>query len=206
MMHIHKQGSTMTKFLNRESSYDIQPLILSRISWRAFSEERLSEEELMSLFEAARWAPSSYNNQPWRFTYVRRGDPEWHTFYDVLIPFNQAWTKNADTLVLVVSKNNFEHNNKPSATARFDTGAAWMSLALEAHSRNITTHGMQGFDYDEIKRRLNIPDGFTVEAMIAIGKPGNKESLPPEISEKEVPSTRKPLKEIIAHGKFNFTP
>ncbi len=194
----------MTKFMNRESSHDIQPFILSRVSSRAFSDERLTEEELMSLFEAARWAPSSYNNQPWRFVYTRRGDPEWNTFYDVLIDFNKAWTKNADTLVLVVSRNNFEHNNKPSQTARFDTGAAWMNLAIEAHARNIVTHGMQGFDYEAIKRNLHIPDGFTVEAMIAIGKPGNKENLPPEIREREVPSDRKPLQEMISRGKFSF--
>jgi nitroreductase len=194
----------MTKFLNRESSYDIQPLILSRVSSRAFSDERLTEDELFSLFEAARWAPSSYNNQPWRFVYARRGEPEWNILFDVLIDFNKSWTKNADTLVLVISRNNFEHNNKPAHTARFDTGAAWMSLAFEAHARNLVTHGMQGFDYAAIKNKLNIPDEFTVEAMIAIGKPGDKEKLPPEIREKEIPSTRKPLKEIISCGKFNF--
>lgn len=194
----------MTKFMNRESSHDILPLILSRVSFRAFSDERLTEEELMSLFEAARWAPSSYNNQPWRFVYARRGDKDWNALYDVLIDFNKTWTKNADTLVVVVSKNNFEHNNKPTRTAQFDTGAAWMSLALEAHARNIITHGMQGFNYEAIKKNLQIPDGFTVEAMIAIGKPGNKENLPPDIRDKEVPSTRKPLNEIVSKGSFPF--
>lgn len=194
----------MTQFMNRKSTYDIQPLLLSRVSWRAFSEDRLTEEELMSLFEAARWAPSSYNNQPWRFVYARRGEPEWNSLFDFLVDFNKSWTKNADTLVLVVSKNNFEHNNKPSPTARFDTGAAWMNLALEAHARNIVAHGMQGFDYEAIKNKLGIPDEFTIEAMIAIGKPGDKENLPEDIRNKEIPSDRKPLKEIISHGHFTF--
>ncbi len=194
----------MTKFLNRESQYPILPLILSRVSFRAFSDERLSEEELMALFEAARWAPSSYNNQPWRFIFARRGEKEWDTLFNVLIDFNKAWTKNADTLILVISRNNFEYNNKPSVTARFDTGAAWMSLALEAHARNIIAHGMQGFDYDLIKKNLQIPDTFTVEAMIAIGKPGNKDNLPPEIKKEEVPSIRKPLQDLIAKGQFSF--
>ena len=194
----------MTQFLNRKSTYPILPLLLSRVSSRAFSEERLSEDELMSLFEAARWAPSSYNNQPWRFVYARRGGTGWDTFFSVLIEFNKTWCASADTLALVVSRNNFEHNNKPSVTARFDTGAAWMSLAVEAKARNIIAHGMQGFDYAAIRKALQIPDSFTVEAMIAIGKPGKAETLPPEIREKEVPSDRKPLTEIVSKGIFPF--
>src|SRR5262249_16256267 len=134
-----------TTFLNRESTYPIEKFFLSRVSSRAFSDERLSENELMTLFEAARWAPSSYNNQPWRFIYARRGEPEWDTLFSVLVDFNKSWCKRADTLVLAISRNNFEHNNKPAHTSRFDTGAAWMSLALEAHARNIIAHGMEGF-------------------------------------------------------------
>ncbi len=194
----------MTKFLNRESLYPILPILLSRFSSRAFSEERLTEDELMALFEAARWAPSSYNNQPWRFVYVRRGEKEWDTLFNVLIDFNKSWCSKADTLVAVISRNEFEHNNKPAHTSHFDTGAAWMSLALEAHARNIVAHGMEGFDYDALKRNLQIPDSFTVEAMIAIGKQGNKEELSEELKKREVPSTRKPLTEIIAKGTFPF--
>jgi nitroreductase len=194
-----------TTFLNRKSTFPVEPLILSRVSSRAFDKDnRLSEEELMSLFEAARWAPSSFNNQPWRFVYARRGDKDWDTLFNVLGDFNKSWCKNADTLVVAISHNNFEHNNKPSVTSRFDTGSAWMSLALEAHAKNIIAHGMEGFDYAAIKKALQIPDTFTVEAMIAIGKPGKKEELPPKIQANEVPSTRKPLNEIISKGKFTF--
>lgn len=195
----------MTKFLNRESTYPVLPLLLSRVSYRAFSNERLSEEELMSLFEAARWAPSSYNNQPWRYVYARRGDAAWETFFNVLIDWNKKWCANADTLILICSRKNFEHNNKPSVTARFDTGASWMGLALEAHSRNIIAHGMQGFDYEAIREAFQIPDSFTVEAMVAVGKPGDSQSLPPEMREKEVPSTRKPLQDIVSKGAFPFS-
>lgn len=194
----------MTTFENRESTYPIQPLLLSRVSSRAFSEERLTEEELLALFEAARWAPSSYNNQPWRFVYARRGEQEWETLFNVLVEFNKSWCKNADTLVAAISRKNFEHNNKPSTTASFDTGSAWMSLALEAHSRNIIAHGMEGFDYEGLKKALNIPDSFKIEAMIAIGKAGNKESLPEALKEKEKPSLRKPLSDILAKGHFPF--
>ena len=195
----------MTKFLNRESTHPIQPAFLSRISYHAFSEERLSDEELASLFEAARWAPSSYNAQPWRFSYSRRGDREWETFFNVLVEFNKLWCKHADTLIVVASKNRFEFNGQIAPTSHFDTGAAWMSLALEAEARNILTHGMQGFDYEAIKKSLKISDDFTVEAMIAIGKHGQTERLPEELQAKEVPSTRKPLEAIVARGYFPFT-
>jgi nitroreductase len=197
-------GFFMTKFVNRESAYPIQPLLLSRVSSRAFGEERLTEDELMTLFEAARWAPSSFNGQPWRFVYARRGEKEWETLFNVLTDFNKSWCKNADTLVVAVSRNNFEKNNKPARTSHFDTGSAWMSLALEAHARNIVTHGMEGFDYDAIKKALAIPEGFTVEAMIAIGKPGNIDTLPEKLQEMEFPSTRKPLNEMISKGNFPF--
>lgn len=194
----------MTKYINRTSTYPILALLLSRISSRAFSEDRLTEEELMSLFEAARWAPSSYNNQPWRFVYARRGETEWDTLFNVLVDFNKSWCKNADTLVAVISSNQFEHNHKPSRTSQFDAGAAWMSLALEAHARNIIAHGMEGFDYDALRKSLHIPDSYTINAMIAIGKAGDKEELPKELKEKETPSNRKPLSEIVAKGKFSF--
>lgn len=194
----------MTKFETRESTYPIQPLILSRVSSRAFSEERLTEEELLALFEAARWAPSSYNNQPWRFVYARRGDPEWEVFFNALVDGNKAWCKNADTLVAVVSHKNFEHNNKPSRTSSFDVGAAWMALALEAHARNLVTHAMEGFDYEKLRDGLKIPESFKVEAMVAIGKLGDKTKLPEAIREREKPTPRKPLKDIVAKGHFPF--
>jgi nitroreductase len=194
----------MTKFLNRESSHPIQELLLSRVSWRSFSDERLTEDELMSLFEAARWAPSSYNNQPWRFVYARRGDSHWETLFSFLGDFNKKWVVKADTLVLVIARNNFLKNGKPCRTAQFDTGSAWMSLAVEAHARGITTHGMEGFDYDKARKTLNIPDTFTVLAMVAIGKPGKKEDLPEELKKDEEPSNRRPLSEMISNGTFSF--
>lgn len=194
----------MTKYMNRQSTYPILALLISRVSSRAFSQERLSEEELMTLFEAARWAPSAYNNQPCRFLFARRGDKEWESFFDTLVDFNKSWCKNADTLVAVISRNNFTHNNKPSRTAPFDTGAAWMSLALEAHARNIVAHAMEGFNYDALKKNLDIPDSYTIQAMIAIGKKGDKEALPTELKEREVASDRRPLSSIISEGKFSF--
>jgi nitroreductase len=194
----------MTKFENRQSTYPIDELLLSRVSSRAFSLERLTEEQLMSLFEAARWAPSSYNSQPWRFIYARKGDKEWDILFDALVEFNKSWCKDADTLVLVVSRKFFEMNDKLSRTASFDAGAAWMSLALEAHENNIVAHAMSGFDYDKLQKELSIPDTYILEAMIAIGKKGSKDHLSSELKAMEKPSERKPLNEIISKGTFSF--
>ncbi len=193
----------MTTFLNRESAFPIESLFLSRISYRSFSKEKLSEEERMTLFEAARWAPSSYNGQPWRFIYVCREDKEWEMLFETLVDFNKEWCKEADTLVVVISKQ--KHDDKPSKTASFDTGAAWMSLALEATARNIIAHAMEGFSYKAVKEKLLIPDEYKVEAMIAIGKPGKKEDLSEELQKMEVPSLRNPLEKIVFRGSFSFT-
>lgn len=188
----------------RKADYPINPLILNRWSPRSMTGDPISEEDLMSLFEAARWAPSSYNAQPWRFLYAKKNTPEWPLFFNLMIEFNQSWTKNAAVLVVVISSKNFEHNNKPSHTHSFDTGAAWMCLALEASARGLVTHGMEGFDYSRATKDLEIPDSYQVEAMVAIGKRAPKEALSEDLQKKEIPSSRKSTKEFIKAGKFTF--
>jgi len=187
---------------NRRSDYPISSFILNRWSPRAMSGEPIPKEQLFSLFEAARWAPSCYNNQPWIFIYGLRGTPEWKTLHELQVPFNQEWTANSSALVLIVSKNNFYHNNKPAATHSFDTGAAWMALALEGSQQGLVVHGMQGFDYAGAKEKLKIPSDYTVEAMIAIGKPAPKETLSAELQKKEFPSLRKPITDFVMEGVF----
>lgn len=186
----------------RKSKYPVNPLILNRWSPRAMSGEFLSEKELMTLFEAARWAPSSYNNQPWRFIFATRDSKDWDILFNLLVDFNKSWTKTASALVVAISRKNFEYNNKLSITHSFDTGSAWENLALQATSMNLVAHGMEGFDYDRAKKELNIPDDYAVEMMFAVGKPGKKEDLSPELQAKEIISDRKPLNEIIFQGKF----
>ncbi len=188
--------------MKRKSAYPVDDMILNRWSPRAMSGEAMTEEELMALFEAARWAPSSYNNQPWRFIYAQRDTPEWQTMFDFLVPFNQDWAKNAGALVVIVSKNNFAHNEKPSRTHAFDTGAAWQNMALQGHKDDLVVHAMEGFDYDKAKTVLGVPDGYTIHAMVAVGKPGNKEDLSKELQEKEQPSDRKPIEAFISQGRF----
>src|SRR4029078_11894902 len=131
----------------RKPTYPINPLILNRWSPRSMSGEALNDDEIMSLFEAARWAPSSSNNQPWRFIYAQRNSEHWNRFFNLLMEPNKVWAKNAAILVVVISRKNFEFNEKPAVTHQFDTGSAWENLALEASSRDIVAHGMQGFDY-----------------------------------------------------------
>ena len=162
----------------------------------------MSEEELMPLFEAARWAPSSFNSQPWRFIYAKRNTEDWNVLFNLMGEFNQSWAKNASVLVVVISRKFFEHNEKPSRTHSFTTGSVWQNLALEASSRGLVAHGMEGFDYEKARKDLEVPDDYDIEAMIAIGKKGKKDFLPEELQKIETPSNRKPLKDIIMEGKF----
>ncbi len=187
----------------RKPEYDVAPLFYTRWSPRAMSGEEMAKEELMPLFEAAKWAPSSYNNQPWRFIVaVTKEDKE--KFMEFLGDFNRQWCKNASALVVIVSSKVFEFNGQPSITHSFDTGAAWGALCLEGGRRGLVVHGMQGFDYDKVKSVLNIGDNYTVEAMCAIGKMGKKSVLPKEMREKEVPSQRKSVQEIVSFGTFKW--
>ena len=162
----------------------------------------MTEEELLPLFEAARWAPSSYNNQPWIFIYAHRDTPEWKPIFDLMIEFNQSWTKNAAVLLVIISKKTYYKNGKPSRTHSYDTGSAWMALALEGSSRGYVVHGMEGFDYDQAQKTLQIPDDYQVEAMAAIGKRAPKEKLPPELQARESPTPRLPVQQIIMKGRF----
>src|SRR5580765_1377773 len=186
----------------RTTEYPINPLILNRWSPRSMTGEELGDDVIMSLFEAARWAPSSFNNQPWRFIYAKRNTGYWDRLFNLLVDANKTWAKNAALLAVVISRKNFEFNEKPARTHQFDAGSAWENLALEASSRGIVAHGMQGFDYEKAKTELGIPADFEVMAMIAIGKRGPKENLPTELQDKEKPSDRKALKDIIMEGTY----
>jgi nitroreductase len=188
----------------RESEYPVDELFLDRWSPRAMSGEPVSEEELMTLFEAARWAPSSFNNQPWRILYARRDTEHWPVFLGLLVEGNRSWAKDGAALLLFVSKETFDHNSQPYPTHSFDTGAAWENLALQATLGGLVAHGMQGFDYERARAELNIPEGFRVEAMAVVGRPGDPSKLPEKMRARETPSDRKPLSEITREGPFNF--
>jgi len=188
--------------VKRQADHPIDKLFLDRWSPRAMTGEPISNEDLMSLFEAARWAPSSYNNQPWRMLYAPRDSEHWQTFFDLMIEFNQSWAKDAAVLVLFISKTHFVFNGKPSVTHSFDTGAAWQNLALQGALKGLVVHGMQGFDYERARTALSIPEGYEVEAMVAIGRPAAPETLPEDLRSREEPSDRRKLEETICEGPF----
>ncbi len=188
----------------RKADHPIDNMFLDRWSPRAMTGETISQEDLMTLFEAARWAPSSYNNQPWRMLFARRDSKHWSLFFDLLVVFNQSWAKNAGALVLLISRTHFDFNGEPAVTHSFDTGAAWENLALQGWLKGFVVHGMQGFDYERAKTALNIPEGFQVEAMAAIGKPADPATLSQDLLEKEAPSDRRKLEETICEGPFCF--
>jgi len=185
----------------RKPENDVDELFISRWSPRAMSGGEINEATLKTLFEAAHWAPSSNNNQPWRFIYARRNTPYWDTFFNLMNEGNQVWAKNAAVLIVVISKTTFD-SGKPARTHSYDAGAAWVSLALQGSLKNLVVHGMQGFDYDKAKEVLQVPSDYQVEAMIAIGKHGKKEDLPDYQQEREFPSPRKSLAEIAMEGNF----
>lgn len=188
----------------RRPEYPVDDIFVDRWSPRAMSGEEIGETELMSLFEAARWAPSSYNNQPWRILYARRDSAHWPLFFDLLVESNRAWARNAAVLLVLISKTTFDHNGKPSITHSFDTGAAWQNLALQGFSRGYVVHGMQGFSYERAREELHIPTEYRVEAMAAIGKPGRKEELPGELQQREAPNDRRGLRNTVCNGPFSF--
>ena len=192
--------SNMSDF--RKPGHDISPIFVNRWSPRAMSGEEITKEELMRLFEAARWAPSSMNNQPWRFLFAMRNTEHWEKFFNLLSPNNQTWCKNAAALIVVVSKTTFDFNGKPARTHSYDTGAAWVSLALQGSFMGLVVHGMQGFDYDRAKSELKVGDEYQVEAMAAIGRPGDRRDLPTALEQREFPSDRKKLDELVFEGGF----
>jgi len=186
----------------RTPQYPIDSFFADRWSPRSLVPEPIPEADLFSLFEAARWSPSSFNNQPWRILYARRESPEWPLFFDLLAEANQPWAKDASVLLLFVSHTCFDHNGKPSPTHSFDCGAAWQSLALQASLKGYVAHGIGGFDTARARTVLEVPDAFQVEAMAALGRQGPKEALSEELQKREHPNQRRPLVETIAEGKF----
>ena len=188
----------------RKADHPIEPLLLDRWSPRAMSGEEISNDDLMRLFEAARWAPSSFNAQQWRALYARRGNEHWPTFLGLLVEGNKAWAQNAAVLIVFISRKTFEYNNEPSISHSYDTGAAWENFALQGFHQGLVVHGMEGFDYERARTELKIPEAFQVEAMAAVGKPGAKETLPEKLQAKESPNDRRKLTDSICEGPFRF--
>ncbi|MFM0739598.1 nitroreductase family protein [Paraburkholderia xenovorans] len=196
----------MTTSNLRTADHAIDRQFLDRWSPRAFTSDTISEATLLTLFEAARWAPSSYNSQPWRFVYARRDTPHWERFLTFLNEFNQSWAKHAAAIVIVLSKSTFTPPGGaaeiPAPTHSFDTGAAWGYLALQASLSGWHAHGLAGIEREIIRRELAVPDAYSIEAAIAIGRAGDKTSLPEALQAREVQSQRNPLSAIASEGRL----
>jgi len=188
----------------RVPDYPINPLFIDRWSRRSFTGEEIGDEAIFTLFEAARWAPSAMNSQPWRFIYSKRGDASWDVFLDLLSERNRAWAQKAAVIVVIVSTQNFDYKGTPVPlnNASLDTGAAWASLAFQAQFSQLSTRAIGGFDRDKARQVLKVPEGYVVEVAVAIGRPGPVDLLPDEFRAQETPSSRNPLKHTVAHGEF----
>lgn len=189
---------------HRKADHPVEPLFLNRWSPRAFDGSEIPETDLKTILEAARWAPSAYNVQPWRFVYSLRGDDSWPEFPNLLDEFNRSWADKASALVIVLSDTLMpeEFGGKASGFNSFDTGAAWAHLALQASMMGYATHAMAGILPDRIRSALNIPDRFKIEIAIAIGRQADSAALPEALREREKPSPRRPLGETAFRGVF----
>jgi nitroreductase len=193
----------------RKSEFAIDPIFINRWSPRAFTGEAIDESALFTLFEAARWAPSANNSQPWRFIYALRDSAAWPVFFELLNDNNRRWAANASVLVVLVSKTTHVRSGdtEPSHLRNhsFDSGAAWANLALQALHSGWRTHAIGGFNRERAHEVLGVPEGYSVEVAIAIGRQAEHASLPPDLQEREHPNQRKPIGKFVAEGRFAFT-
>jgi nitroreductase len=187
----------------RKPAYPIDPLFVDRWSPRAMSSESIEVDALMTLFEAARWAPSSFNTQPWRMLYALRDTAQWPLFFDLLTDTNKAWASHGGALVLFVSKTHHD-DGKPSITHVFDAGAAWQNFALQGWRSGLVVHGMQGFDYELARAALAIPDTYRIEMMAVVGRPGALDALSEYQRGREFPKDRRPIEHTVCEGAFRF--
>jgi nitroreductase len=189
------------------TDHPVHDLIVKRWSPRAFSEKPVAPEVLRSLFEAARWAASSFNDQPWSYIVATHDDKEnFAKMVGVLMDMNAAWAKNAPVLAISVARKAFKHNGARNPVALHDVGAANAQLTMEATSRGLLVHQMAGFHHDKAREAFGIPEGWEPVSAIAIGYPGDPETLPEQLRKPELaPRTRKPLTEFVMAGHWGHT-
>ena len=185
----------------RQSTHSIHPQFLNRWSPRAFENKPVSEAQVLNVLEAARWAPSASNLQPWRFVYAVKGTPEFDGLLSTLVEFNQGWAQHAGALLYVLSLTTVD-GKQPAAWHSFDAGAAWMALALEAHHQGLVAHAMAGIDPAAAAKTLGTPDIVKIEAAVALGYQGQADSLPDFLKEREAPSDRFPLDQVAFKGAY----
>jgi nitroreductase len=198
----HAERVTPTRVIasnGRSSELPLQRLFLERRSSRAFAGEAISRRHIATLLEAARWAPSSFNEQPWRFVVASRDSARWNDFLSWLSESNRVWCERAAALVLVAAR----AGSGPRTPHDFDTGAAWAHLALQAAALGLIAHAVAGFDHERAADDLRIPFSFHAVCIVAIGVPGHADDLPERLRSREAASQRRPLQEIAFDSEWN---
>lgn len=187
----------------------IHELIANRWSGRAYDASKpVTKDQLVSLLEAARWAPSCFGDQPWRYVVCNKSEnlQAWQAAYDCLVPGNQSWAVNAPLLLLICADTLFSHNDKPNKWAPYDTGAATENLCLQATALGLMAHQMGGFDADKARTTFNVPERYQILAMVTVGYQADVESLTGETKERETAArSRKPLNELFFNGQWDQT-
>lgn len=192
----------MTQFNSRTSDAPVDPMFLDRWSPRAFLPDPIADDVLAGLFEAARWAPSCFNEQPWLFMYADRA-PELEIYRSLLVPKNLVWAAKAPVVSIVFGARRFAKSGKENRWHGFDAGSAWLSLALAARRAGLYAHAMAGFDEAKAYELLGVPESdFEAMAAIVIGRHGNPANLPEDVAVNENPNGRKPLSEIAKRGLY----
>jgi nitroreductase len=186
------------------TDHEIVAAIAERWSPRAYASTPVESEKLCSLFEAARWSASCFNDQPWNFIVARKADTvAYQQIVDCLVPFNQAWAQAAPVLMIAIASKNFKHDDKPNAWGEYDLGEAVATLAVQATSMGLRMHQMAGFEPDKVISTFKLPDNFKPMAAIALGYPGEVSSLSPDLQAKELaPRTRQPLANFVFTGAW----
>lgn len=190
----------------RNADHSIDPIFTERWSPRSFDGSKIEDAELGALFEAARWAPSSFNRQPWRFVYAHRDSADWGRFLDLLMPFNAAWASGSSAILFIVSDRMIQlpgrEGPEVSRSHSFDSGAAWACLALQATRMGLATHGLAGVDFGRARIELGVPDDYHIEAAVVVGRRGERERLPEPLQAREAPSGRNPVSSFAWAGRF----
>ena len=187
----------------RTPETEVDSMFIDRWSPRAFLPDPIPEHQIKTLFEAARWAPSCFNEQPWLFLYATEPEKR-KKFVSLLVDKNQRWAERAPLLMFVIARRGFANGGAENRHAKFDAGAAWMSLALQARKLGLYAHAMAGFQLEKSYEVLGLPEeDYEVIAAIAVGRLGDSASLPDDLLKMEVPKNRKPLAEV-AFDKVPF--
>ncbi|MFT7228920.1 MAG: nitroreductase [Methylophilaceae bacterium] len=185
----------------------VHDIIANRWSPRAYDASKpVSQAQIMSMLEAARWAPSCFGDEPWRFIVwdKNKDAAAWGKAFDCIVPGNQGWAKDAPVFVLICADTLFGQNQKPNRWGAYDTGAAAVSLSLQATSMGLVTHQMGGFDGEKTRAAFNIPEQFEMMSMMAVGYIADVDALPGEEKERILAGRkRKPLGELFYEGVWN---